>query len=139
MNGNTLVFFIVGFVVLGIYKLFELFAKRKERILMIEKLASLAENKEGNESRLKISLPFVANGDTDFGFWPLRISLLLIGIGAGFLLAFFIRFQYPDMSWDLISFANTAGILFFGGIGLLAAYFIEQRKRAQKEEKEKKS
>ena len=124
--------FVVGFIVLGVYKLFELYAKRKERILMIEKLASLAELKEDDENRLKIRIPLVIDGDSGFGFWPLRISLLLIGIGAGCLVAFFIRINYSNMSWDLISLANTASILFFGGIGLLAAYFIEQRKRAQK-------
>jgi len=123
---------VVGFSILGVYKIFELYAKRKERILMIEKLAFLAENKEDDENRLKIRIPLVIDGDSGFGFWPLRISLLLIGIGAGCLVAFFIRINYSNMSWDLISLANTASILFFGGIGLLAAYFIEQRKRAQK-------
>jgi len=123
---------VVGFSVLGIYKIFELYVKRKERILMIEKLVSLVENKEDDENRLKIRLPFVVDGDSGFGFWSLRISLLLIGIGAGCLFAFFMRIQYPDMSWSLISLANTAAILFFGGIGLLAAYFIEQKKRAEK-------
>jgi len=123
---------VVGFSVLGIYKILELYAKRKERILMIEKLASLVENKEDDENRLKIRLPFVVDGDSGFGFWSLRISLLLIGIGAGFLFAFFMQIQYPDMHWSLISLANTAAILFFGGIGLLAAYFIEQKKRAEK-------
>jgi len=124
---------VVGFSVLGVYKIFELYVKRKERILMIEKLASLSELKEDDANRLKVRLPFIV--DSGYGFWPLRISLLLIGIGAGCLVAFIIRLNNPGMSWDLISLANTASILFFGGIGLLAAYFIEQRKRAEKEEK----
>ena len=128
--------FTVGFFVLGIYKILELYARRKERELFVEKLASLSELKEDDENKLKVRLPFMVNSDV--GFWPLRISLLLIGIGAGCLFAFFIRIGNPDMSWDLFSLANTASILFFGGIGLLIAYFIEQKKRAEKEEKNSK-
>ena len=125
---------VVGFSVLGIYKIFELYVKRKERILMIEKLVSLVENKEDDENRLKIRLPFVVDGDSGFGFWPLRISLLLIGIGTGCLFAVFIQIQYPypRISSELISMIYFASISMFGGIGLLAAYLIEQRKRAQK-------
>jgi len=125
--------FIVGFIVLGIYKMLELSARKKEREMFIEKLASLSELKEDDANRLKDRLPFIV--DSGYGFWPLRISLLLIGIGAGCLFAFFMRIQYPNMSWDLISLANTAFILFFGGIGLLVAYFIEQKKRAENENK----
>jgi len=74
------------------------------------------------------------DGDFGFGFWPLRISLLLIGIGTGCLVAFFIRINSSsDMSWDLITLVNFASISMFGGIGLLIAYFIEQRKRMKKE------
>ena len=126
---------VVGFLVLGTYKTFELFARRKERELLIEKLSLLAENKEDDKNRLKIRLPFIGDGDSGFGFWPLRISLLLIGIGAGCLVAFFIRINSgSDLSWDLTSLINVASILMFGGIGLLIAYFIEQRKRMKKED-----
>jgi len=125
--------FIVGFIVLGIYKMLELSARKKEREMFVEKLASFAELKEDDANRLKVRLPFIV--DSGYGFWSLRISLLLIGIGAGCLVALFIRANSPGMSWDLISLTNTASILFFGGIGLLASYFIEQRKRAEKEEK----
>jgi len=131
--------FIVGFIVLGIYKLFELFAKRSERILMIEKLAHLCENEEDKEKRLKIRLPFVFDGN--FDFWPLRISLLLIGIGAGCLFAFFLQIIYFNGSpiqlyreWasqfhDLIGLVLFASISFFGGIGLLIAFLIERKKK----------
>jgi len=131
---SIMVICVVGFVMLAIYKLFELYAKRKERILMIEKLAFMVENKEDNENRLKIRLPFVVDGDSGFGFGSLRISLLLIGIGTGCLFAVFIQIQYPypRISSELISMIYFASISMFGGIGLLAAYLIEQRKRAQK-------
>ena len=139
------VIFVIGFCVLGTYKLFELYAKRKERILMIEKLAHLFENEDDKEKPLKIKLPFISSNDLNFGYWPLRISLLLMGIGAGCLVAFFIQIisyinitpridSYRD--WvrpirELVTLVNFASISLFGGAGLLAAYLIEQKKRKE--------
>ena len=129
--------FVVGICVLGTYKLFELYARKKERILMIEKLASLCENSGDKDEQLKIRLPFIIGSDTDYRFWPLRISLLLIGIGAGCLVAFFIQINasiasYHDQFYDLIVLVNFASISFFGGIGLFAAFLIEQKMKAKK-------
>jgi hypothetical protein len=138
--------FVVGFCVLGTYKLFELYAKRKERILMIEKLLFLCENKGDKEEQLKIRLPFISRNDFDFGFWPLRISLLVIGIGIGCLIAFFIQSfliyeAHVELSnyWDwyrqvknLIVLLNFASISIFGGIGLLIAFLIEQKMKKTK-------
>jgi len=129
--------FIVGFVVLGVYKVFELFARRNERTLLIEKLASLYDqNEESKEKRLKIQLPFiVANGS---GSWALRISLLLIGIGVGFLVALFIQMGYYDgltrINYNIFALINFACISLFGGIGLLIAFFIEQKKKVEKKD-----
>ena len=147
---NLVPIFIVGFVMLAVYKVFELFAKRKERIFMIEKLAHLCENEDDKEKSLKIKLPFISSDDLDFGYWPLRISLLLVGIGAGCLVAFFIQIIYVSIyfdtfsnshvnsyrDWvhqfrDLIALVNFASISLFGGIGLLVAYLIEQKKRKE--------
>ena len=135
--------FIVGFVMLAVYKIFELFAKRNERILFIEKLANLCENEDDKEKPLKLKLPFISSNDSDFGYWPLRISLLLIGIGAGCLLAFFLQIIYfngsPIQSYkdwtsqfrDLVFLVNFASISFFGGIGLFIAYLLEQKKKVK--------
>ena len=123
---------IVGFVMLCVYKVFELFVRKNERMLLVEKLTSLNGNEEDNEKRLKLQLPSIVANDS--GFWTLRIALLLVGIGAGCLLALFVRLQYPGMSWDLISLANFACISLFGGIGLLIAFFLEQKKKMQKKD-----
>jgi len=124
--------FIVGFIMLCVYKVFELLVRRKERTLLIEKLVSLSENGEDTEKRLQLQLPSI--GTIDSGSWTLRIALLLIGIGGGCLLAFFFRLQYPGMSWDLISLSNFACISLFGGIGLLIAFLIEQKKKVEKKD-----
>ena len=135
---------IVGFVILGIYKLFELFVKKSERVLVIEKFASLCENNEDSEDRIKIRLPFISNDDFYSKFWPLRISLLLIGIGSGCLLSLLIIVNaynnssidlYRDWSHqfrDFIGLVNFASVSFLGGIGLLAAFLIEQKMKAKK-------
>jgi len=136
---NLVPIFIVGFIILGAYKVFELFVKKKEWTLFIEKLASLYENEEDKEKRLKFQLPvFEMN---DYSSWPLRIALLLAGIGAGCLVAFFIQIIYFNdfhtqsfQDWsnqfrDLILLINFASISLLGGIGLLIAYLIEQKKK----------
>lgn len=135
---------IMGFITLGVYKLFELYVKKNERLLMIEKFASLCEYKEDSEERVKIRLPFISGEDSNLGFWPLRISLLLIGIGAGCLLSLLIITNtYNNSSidsyvdWgrqfrDFIGLVNFASISFLGGIGLLAAFLIEQKMKAKK-------
>ena len=117
--------FIVGFVVLGIYKIIELFVRRTERLSIIEKFASMANS----ESTEPIRLPDVLFEKQNAGSWPLRISLLLVGIGLGSLCAFFIQMYYGSLHWDQESILNTASICFFGGIGLFIAFMIELKQR----------
>ena len=125
--------FIVGIIVLGIYRLFELYARRKERMMMIEKLAENAK-----PINLDMNLPFL-KANTPPSSWVLKISLLLIGIGLGSIIAFVI--QYAVMGELLIKVHENwevrnnlrgfremiyfACIAVFGGLGLLIAYLIE--------------
>jgi hypothetical protein len=53
----------------------------------------------------------------------LRGSLLLIGIGTGFLLGYFL-----DRSFDMEEVGYFSMLFIFGGIGLGAAYLIEEKK-----------
>ena len=117
--------FIVGFVVLGIYKTIELFVRKKERLAIIEKFTSLTNP----ESTGPIRLPDVLFDKQDFGSWPLRISLLLIGIGLGCLCAFFIQMYYGPLHWDQESMVNAASICLFGGLGLFVAFLIELKQK----------
>jgi len=94
---------------------------------------------------LKIQLPLIYGSNSDFGFWPLRISLLLIGIGLGCLLSFVLQgatfgFNYNNY-WDyynhyagIIVMINFATITTLGGIGLLIAFLIEQKMKRKKGE-----
>lgn len=58
---------------------------------------------------------------------PLRASLLLIGIGLGFFLGYFL-----DMHYRMEEVGYFAMLFIFGGAGLGLAYIVEEKK--QKEE-----
>jgi hypothetical protein len=53
----------------------------------------------------------------------LRAALLLIGIGTGFLLGYFL-----DRSFDMEEVGYFSMLFIFGGIGLGTAYVIEEKK-----------
>ena len=124
---------VVGTITLGIYKLFELFVCKKERIAMIEKLADRVN------SNLSLNLNY---SRSRFTFGSLKSGLLMLGIGLGLLVAFFICINsFPgytaSRNWDVERQASVvygACVLLFGGAGLLAAFLIEMK--IQKKEKE---
>ncbi|GHT18886.1 hypothetical protein AGMMS4957_02010 [Bacteroidia bacterium] len=123
--------FVVGFLVLGTYKLFELFVRKSERLAIIEKLVAFSGDKVFSGS---IKLPDISFG-SDSGSWALRVALLLIGVGLGCLLGFFTQYYYfgdsPD--WHIRQLAGIiylAYIAIFGGAGLLVAYLIEMHHKS---------
>ncbi|MDR0560621.1 MAG: hypothetical protein LBG92_10665 [Prevotellaceae bacterium] len=109
---------IIGFLVLGIYKIVELLVKRKERLIIIEKFTSQATSET-------VRLPAIVQEKQDFASWSLRIALLLIGVGAGSLCAFFLQMYYLPDDWNTQQMLYTACICLFGGIGLFLAFLIE--------------
>ncbi|GHT07792.1 hypothetical protein FACS189432_00380 [Bacteroidia bacterium] len=128
--------FVVGILVLGVYKLFELFVRKSERLAIIEKLFFLSENKEISGS---INFPDISFGNANNGSWALRIALLLMGVGLGCLLAFFIQYglfgnnRFDDwQTRQLISVSYFSSIAIFGGAGLLTAYLIELKQAKNK-------
>jgi len=128
---------IVGICTLGIYKLFELFARRKERLSIIEKLGDKLESPTFDG---KISLP----GSSLYKkspFGTLKVACLLLGIGLGLLVGFFIVQMnfggYENLagkSYDSFNAINEtisviygASVLLFGGLGLLIAFITEMK------------
>ena len=113
---------VVGTITLGIYKLFELFVCKKEI-----------------NSNLSLNLNY---SRSRFTFGSLKSGLLMLGIGLGLLVAFFICINsFPgytaSRNWDVERQASVvygACVLLFGGAGLLAAFLIEMK--IQKKEKE---
>lgn len=127
---------IVGIICAGIYGLFELYARRKERLAIIEKLGD----------RLPVSgidnhLSFPNYVGIKFSFNSLKLGCLLTGVGLGLLVGFFLSVIMGDLirewhnSYQVVNVVYGASVLLFGGLGLLSAFVIEMR-IARKKEKE---
>lgn len=140
MMDFILVPLVVGIITLGIYKLFELIVCKKERLAMIEKLGDKLSAGDIS-SNFSFNLNY---SRSRFSFSALKGGCLMIGIGLGLLVGFFICYStFPTYTikgateWDirqLASIVYASCILLFGGIGLLSAFLVEMN--TQKKEKE---
>jgi hypothetical protein len=120
---------VIGIITLGIYKLFELFVRKKERLSIIEKIGDKLEPANVNP---RFSFPVQFEGKSSFG--TLKIACLLLGVGLGLLIGYFICLNtiagYDTTHWnyDLSQKAGViygASVLLFGGLGLLIAFIVE--------------
>jgi len=133
---------VVGMITLGIYKLFELFVRKAERLRIIEKVgekfdASMIENRFSFPS-----FPSVKMGS----FGALKAGCLIMGIGLGLLIGYVIcanSMAYytsgGDASWNLRELAAIvygACTLLFGGLGLIIAFVIEIQLTKEKKKEE---
>lgn len=108
-------------IVFGVtYKLFELFAGRKERIMLIEKLCEKLSPDQ--LARKPLYMP------SHSSFSGLRLGCLLIGLGIGLLMGYFI--VWLTVSGDSCSASSIvygSCVLLGGGTGLLVSYIIENK------------
>lgn len=119
---------VVGICVFGIYRLFELFARRRERMALIDKLGeNLALN-----NKINLDLPIFSQ--PRFSYGALKIGCLLIGLGLGLLIGYVIAattlpdYVVKSRDWAYKDVANIiygSCVLLFGGIGLLIAFITE--------------
>ncbi len=106
-----------------VYKLFELFVGKKERMMLIEKLSS-EELIKGGIKRPDFNL-------FTFTFSSLRFGCLMLGLGLGLLAGFFIGLEisnaYPNYmdAYQIASLIYGACLLLGGGVGLLISFLIE--------------
>ena len=116
---------VFGIVTIGIYGMFELFVRRKERMAIIEKLGENPDNASLIGLLNRPGINIIA------GFGTLKIACLLIGIGLGLLVGFFISLKYsvaaPGGLHAAMELILGASVLIFGGLGLLTAFLIETR------------
>ena len=126
-----------GIVFAAIYALFELFVRRKERMAIIEKIG---ENLNNSAFDGKLSLP--SYGIPRFSFNSLKAGCLLMGVGVGLMVAFFLslmlaasrrEFDFYN-EYQVMSTAYGASVLVFGGLGLIVAFVIETNMK-KKEDK----
>jgi len=120
---------VVGIITLGIYRLFDLFVRKKERLTIIEKIgdkfdAAMIEN--------KFSFPLVSQSSGSFG--TLKVACLLVGVGLGLLVGYFIcwnsiagyySMELKNNAYEISGVIYGASVLLFGGLGLLVAFIIE--------------
>ncbi len=114
------------------YKIFELYARRKERMAIIEKLSN---GIDPQILKSQFSMPVYKDGN--YGSWAIRIGLLLVGVGLGVVIAAIVDLLAVAPSADnrelFYEFRNTISVLYpacaavFGGLGLVVAYFIENK------------
>lgn len=116
-----------------IYKLFELFAGRRERMMLIEKL--------GDKLTPETFKKGIVYRPSLFSFGGLRVGCLLLGIGVGLLVGYGLVYatqpeyfmEDPSRAVEnTVSVIYGASVLLGGGLGLVISYLIE-RKQLDKE------
>ena len=120
-----------------IFKIFELYVRRGERLRLIEKLDSLPSDTEKVElNRLSSSFH-----SADKHSLAIKAGSMFVGMGIGLLLAFFLTFVFQRAieNLDGWSFGHTfetlSGIclLIFGGLGLLILSIIMRKGKRDKQ------
>lgn len=127
---------VIAIITYGIYKLFELFVRRSERLNIIEKLGDKLD-----PSNLSLSLPVFSEKTGKFN--TLKFACLMLGVGLGLLIGYFICLNsvpgfstgnLHDNTYQTISVIYGASVLLFGGLGLLVAFFAEMNYIKRKKE-----
>jgi hypothetical protein len=119
---------VIWILVSGLYSLMELYARRNERMAIIEKLGdkfdpSLLNSMTAGFRGLNVSKSFSS----------LKIGCLLFGVGLGLLVGLLIATALisdgydHDHNRDLFGTAYASSFLLFGGLGLLTSFIIETR------------
>lgn len=120
-----------------IYKVVELFVRKRERLMLISKLTEIS-----NVDFKGINLYSSGNK-----FTALRIGWLMFGVGLGFLAGFLINLMatYGKYAYDFDSVRrfhdHVAGVVYiaciciFGGWGLLMSYRTERKTEHPEEQK----
>ena len=128
---------ICGIVFFFIYMIFELFVRKNERVLLIEKMGQSLNPEDS--SLLKSHFSTLLPSFSKKSFSSLRIGCLFVGLGLGLLVGLFLclNFRHIDNNWERETFYSVsygASVLLFGGLGLIISYIIESRS-AKKDEK----
>lgn len=119
------------------YKVVELFVRKKERLMIVEKLSSL----EGISSeKLDFSKLFPQEKSDKGQYLALRFGCLIVGLGFGLLVGYFLGYlSNPYFATannevyyrlrDSVELVYGSSTLLFGGLGLIVGFLIEYRIR----------
>ncbi len=118
----------------GVYKICELFVKRKERTLFLEKMLDKMDAVNGNvQSQFNVDINKKSNP-----FVTIRWAVGLCSFGLGLLIAhlfcIFSNVEYATGDRSVF-YSNFVGVVYMGcislimGIGFIIAFFIEMKYR----------
>lgn len=119
---------IVATICFFIYRVFELYARRRERMLIIERINNFSMQGNLNIPDPKLLIPTSCNQ-----FTALRIGLMLFSIGIGLVVAFCFTEMFFELEQsnrairDKIDLMYFAFSFTFAGLGLLSAFVIERK------------
>lgn len=122
-----------------IYKVIEMFVHKRERLMLISKITELSNiDFKG--------INFYSSGNK---YTALRIGWLMLGVGLGFFVGFFLNLMTVSGKLDTLYewqyYSKVGGIIYvaciciFGGIGLLISYFTERRAENSEDKKKDES
>ena len=118
------------------YKVIELFVRKKERLMLVDKLNTLDNV---NTNNINLSGLFGGVKVLQNQYLSLRIGSLLMGLGLGLLIGYLIvQISYGDLrelTWDLREAQSViygASTLLFGVMGLTAGFIAEMKMKNKK-------
>lgn len=120
---------IVGIVALSIYKIFELPICRRERLNIIDKLdpGMLIDYLKNVPMGMPVGRVSAVEGSRGFSSGALRVGCLLLGLGVGLLVGYWISTCCPNGAYYHDEVIYGGSVLCFGGLGLIAAFVVERR------------
>lgn len=135
---------VVTFIIFSfIYMVFELFARRSERKMLIEKIVEIGKADVGRYLNEYLGNTGMANIFRMRSHGSIRGALLMLGIGIGVMAGFFINYLLvgdayltSNRHWDVcneevVVVVYIASVCIFGGLGMLIAYFIERKENGK--------
>ena len=135
---------VVTFIVFSfIYMVFELFARRGERKMLIEKIVEIGKADVGRYLNEYLGNTGMANIFRMKSHGSIRGALLMLGIGIGVMAGFIINYLLvgdayltSNRHWDVcneevVVVVYIASVCIFGGLGMLIAYFIERKENGK--------
>ena len=135
---------VVTFIIFSfIYMVFELFARRGERKMLIEKIVEISKADVGRYLNEYLGNTGMANIFRMRSHGSIRGALLMLGIGIGVMAGFFINYLLvgdayltSNRHWDVcneevVVVIYIASVCIFGGLGMLIAYFIERKENGK--------
>lgn len=123
--------FICAIVFCAIYKMIELFVRRKERLKLIDKIVELPPEFLANRlATLQDLNSWSTDSDRENSrFMTLRWGCLIGGLGLGMIIGGSVVLGNPAVIWAVRNMISGGSVLLCGSLGLIVAFIIEYNMR----------